>query len=149
MERVGHSFCGGGWKTVRERLKATKKQSPPIYIDSIKRPSFEFWKYSFCGDIGSITTLGKWLKEKLFGLSWRAGFSVARIWHAWYYFLAHSKASCYKSVCSTQAGCVREAQSWEQVVKSMQETNKEAAWSKQVSSKRFRGGTLVIEGIKQ
>ncbi|XP_067029253.1 cation channel sperm-associated auxiliary subunit epsilon-like isoform X4 [Acropora muricata] len=43
----------------------------------------------------------------------------------------HSKASCYKSVCSTQAGCVREAQSWELMIKSMQGTNKEAAWSKQ------------------
>ena len=56
-------------------------------------------------------------------------------------FLAHSKASCDKSVCSTQAGCIREAQSWEQMAKLMQGTNKEAAWSKQVGSKRYQGGT--------
>ena len=40
-----------------------------------------------------------------------------------------------------QAGCIREAQSWELMIKSMQGTNKEAAWSKQVGSKIFRGGT--------
>ena len=40
-----------------------------------------------------------------------------------------------------QAGCIREAQSYELMIKSMQRTNKEAAWSKQVGSKIFRGGT--------
>ena len=40
-----------------------------------------------------------------------------------------------------QAGCIREAQSWELMIKSMQGTNKEAAWSKQVGFKIFRGGT--------
>ena len=64
-------------------------------------------------------------------------------------FLAHSKATCYKSVCSTQAGCIREAQSWEEILKSMQGTNKEAAWSKEVCSKTFLGGTQIIEGINQ
>ena len=64
-------------------------------------------------------------------------------------FLAHSKTSCDKSVCSTQAGCIREAQSCDQMIKSMQGTKKEAAWSKQVGSKRFQGGTQVMEGINQ
>ena len=64
-------------------------------------------------------------------------------------FLAHSKASCDKSVCSMQAGCIREAQSWEQMIKSMQGTNKEAAWSKQVCSKTSLGGTQIIGGINQ
>ena len=44
--------------------------------------------------------------------------------------------------CLFHAGwMLREAQSSEQMVKSMQGTNKEAAWSKQVGSKRFQGGT--------
>ena len=64
-------------------------------------------------------------------------------------FLAHSKTSCCKSVCSTQAGCVREAQSWELMIKSMQGTNKEAARSKQVCSETFLGGTQIIKGINQ
>ncbi|XP_067029259.1 cation channel sperm-associated auxiliary subunit epsilon-like isoform X1 [Acropora muricata] len=35
------------------------------------------------------------------------------------------------SATMKEAGCIREAQSWEQMIKSMQGTNKEAAWSKQ------------------
>ncbi|XP_015774792.1 PREDICTED: uncharacterized protein C1orf101-like isoform X2 [Acropora digitifera] len=45
------------------------------------------------------------------------------------------------SATMKEAGCIREAQSWELMIKSMQGTNKEAAWSKQVGSKIFRGGT--------
>ena len=41
------------------------------------------------------------------------------------------KTGCYKGVCSAQAGCIREAQSWEQMIKSLKRTNKEAAWSRE------------------
>ena len=51
-------------------------------------------------------------------------------------FLAHSKASCDKSVCSTQAGCVREAQNWDQMIKSMQLRNKQG--SSVVDTGRFQ-----------
>ncbi|XP_067031339.1 cation channel sperm-associated auxiliary subunit epsilon-like [Acropora muricata] len=41
------------------------------------------------------------------------------------------------SATMKEAGCIREAQSWELMIKSMQGTNKEAAWSKQNFSSCF------------
>ena len=55
-------------KDSQSEVKSDKKAKPLTYFDSIKHLSFESKAFA-CSDIGSITTLGKWLKEKPFGLS--------------------------------------------------------------------------------
>ncbi|XP_015775407.1 PREDICTED: uncharacterized protein C1orf101-like [Acropora digitifera] len=53
----------------------------------------------------------KWAQINLWGQQGRVGFEY--------------------SATMNKAGCMRETQSWEQMIKAMQETNKEAVWSKQ------------------
>ncbi|XP_015770227.1 PREDICTED: uncharacterized protein C1orf101-like [Acropora digitifera] len=51
-----------------------------------------------------------------------------------------------------EAGCIREAQSWELMIKSMQGTNKEAAWSKQNFRSCFedpRSEPVIPENLNQ
>ncbi|XP_067029258.1 cation channel sperm-associated auxiliary subunit epsilon-like [Acropora muricata] len=56
------------------------------------------------------------------------------------------------SATMKEAGCVREAQSWELMIKSMQGTNKEAAWSKQNFRSCFedpRSEPVIPENLNQ